>query len=253
MKLSLFLFFGLIAITIPGVQAQSGLGAFLDFIGCFVIPIITLGLVNPCGNGAAPPPATPASPPVPPPPPTPSAPTPVPPPPPTPTSAPTPVPPPTPFPTRPLDAQDDIVTCISVIDENNGRAVDADFEAFRAAFPDRPFCLLRPVPTFDELSLPSTFNDDPINTFSETTRDAADVTDPADWYDICNLEAGKAQGITNVVLFVDNSGSLVTADVQTAFDLFAERVAENGFNIVAGVENSLEDYIQPCFGTSLVP
>ena len=110
----------------------------------------------------------------------------------------------TPFPTRSLEGQNDLVTCISVIDENGGSALDSDWAAFRSAFPNRPFCLLQPVPAIDGLSLPSTFFNDINNIFHETTRDALDATNPSDWYDLCDLDSRLAQGLTNVVLFVDN-------------------------------------------------
>ena len=143
-----------------------------------------------------------------------------------------------------------------MIDETTTFGVsEPDWALFRSEFPDRPFCLLQPVPTkpgLDVLNFPSSFFDDPINIFDQTTREAADITNPSDWYDLCDLESRKAQGLTNVVLFVDNSGSLITANVQNAFDLFAQRVAMNGFTIVSAVENFDEDYISPCLETSLL-
>ena len=156
----------------------------------------------------------------------------------------------TPFPTRSIEAQDELVTCISVIDENDSKNVENDWNDLREKFPDRPFCLLQPGAS-GGLSFPSTYFDDPRNIFSNVTRDSQDATNPSDWYNICNLNAGKLQGLTNVVLFVDNSGSMTTASVQNAFDLFALRVAENGFKIVTAVYNRNEDYIDPCLMTSL--
>jgi len=156
----------------------------------------------------------------------------------------------TPFPTRSIEAQDELVTCISVIDENDSKNVETDWNDLREKFPDRPFCLLQPGAP-GGLSFPSTYFDDPRNIFSNVTRDSQDVTNVSDWYNICNLNAGKPQGLTNVVLFVDNSGSMTTASVQNAFDLFAVRVAENGFKIVTAVYNDREDYIDPCLMTSL--
>ena len=163
--------------------------------------------------------------------------------------------PPTSFPILPPEEQDKLVTCISVIDENDNKNVEDDWNELRVKFPDRPFCLLRPIPpgAGGGLSFPTTFFTDPRNIFANVTRDSADVSNPSDWYNICNLDAGKPQGLTRVVLFVDNSGSTTTSSVQNAFDLFAQRVVENGFQIVTAVENFLEDYIDPCLLTSVLP
>jgi len=167
-----------------------------------------------------------------------------------------PMPPPTPFPSLPPEEQDKFVTCISVIDENDSKNVEDDWNELRMGeFRDRPFCLLRPIPpgAGGGLSFPTTFFTDPRNIFANVTRDSADVSNPSDWYNICNLDAGKPQGLTRVVLFVDNSGSMTTSSVQNAFDLFAQRVVENGFQIVTAVENASEDYIDPCLLTSVLP
>lgn len=158
---------------------------------------------------------------------------------------------PTAAPTLTLAQQQEQVTCISVIDENNGRNTDADWATFRATWPDRPFCLLQPVPA-SGLFVPTNFtNDTVVNVFSEVTRGALDATNTSSWYDICNLDNSRLNGLTKVILFVDNSGSLVTADVQNAFDLFATEINASGLEIVAAVENSSEDYISPCLLTNI--
>jgi hypothetical protein len=156
----------------------------------------------------------------------------------------------------PLEEQNNLVTCVSVIDENTEKAVvDADWLAFRARYPDRPFCLLQPRPNPDgDLTLPATFDNDKYNVYANVTRDGLDV-DPAtrsDWFTICNLADSRARGLTNVVLFVDNSGSMRTSSVQNAHDAFRANVTAAGMQVVNAVYNLLEDYVDPCFNTSLV-
>ena len=159
---------------------------------------------------------------------------------------------PTALPTLGTSAQNDQVTCISVIDENDNNYVDAQWDGFRTLFPDRAFCLLQPIPAYTVVSLPSSNFDPPLNVYSTTNRDADDSVDPADWYDLCDLAASKAKGITNVLLFIDNSGSMTTTSVSGAFALFQARAAAEGFTIVDTVYNSNEDYISPCEDTNLI-
>lgn len=154
----------------------------------------------------------------------------------------------------PIEVQNNQVTCVSVIDENDRRAVDAAWLQFRNRYPDRPFCLLR-APSSTGLSVPTNFTNDPTkNILANVTRDAQD-RDPITqsvWFSICNLARSRAQGLSNVVLFVDNSGSMTTATVQNAHDAFQSAVVANGMEVVAAVYNNREDYINPCFATSLV-
>jgi len=156
---------------------------------------------------------------------------------------------PTPAPTLNDRKQNEQLTCISVIDENNGRNVNILWGKLRDKFPDRPFCLLQPVPAGGDggLSLPLDFyTEENENIHSEVTRRPEEETNPSDWYDICDMEASKARGITKVALFIDNSGSMITSHVQTSYDLFVEKLEERGFEIVVGVQNDKEDYITPC-------
>jgi hypothetical protein len=155
----------------------------------------------------------------------------------------------------PLKEQNNLVTCVSVIDENDEKPVDADWLAFRALYPDRPFCLLQPRPNPDgELSIPATFDKDKANIYANVTREERDV-DPAtrsDWFTICKMADSRARGLTNVVLFVDNSGSLGTDDVQNAHDTFRANVVAAGMQVVYADYQGHEDYIDPCNDTSLV-
>jgi hypothetical protein len=155
----------------------------------------------------------------------------------------------------PLEEQNNLVTCVSVIDENNGndQLVDADWLAFRARYPDRPFCLLRPPNTLP-LSKPSTFDNDKANIFANVTRDGLDA-DPAtrsDWFTLCKMADSRARGLTNVVLYVDNSGSMYTFSVKNAHDAFQAAVVAAGMQVVKTDYKGHENYILPCNGTSLV-
>lgn len=77
------------------------------------------------------------------------------------------------------------------------------------------------------------------------TRDQGVDSARSDWFDICNLDGLKAQGITDVAIFVDNSGSLTTAGVQASYDFLMERMTSEGLTLVAGIENTAENWIGP--------
>lgn len=153
--------------------------------------------------------------------------------------------------------QNELVTCISVIDENDNRSLQSQWNAFKNRFPDRPFCILRPTPVSDPLWRPSdyltttTATTNITNIFATTTRDSADVSNPANWFNLCNLEAGVALGLTNVLLFIDESGSMTRETIDTALALFRAEAAMNGFNILPTVYNSNEDWVSPCLDTEL--
>jgi hypothetical protein len=155
-----------------------------------------------------------------------------------------------------ISGQDQLVTCVSVIDENDRKDVDAPYEELRERYPNRSFCLLQPDDVWGsrsgDLSIPLEFFNSTLNIFSNVTRDNEDSTNASDWYAICNLEQGRLQGITNVVLFVDNSGSMTNSTVQNALSRFVTRVNERGMTVVNAVYNDGEDYIDPCLLTSLV-
>ena len=155
-------------------------------------------------------------------------------------------------PSIPREEQNQLVTCISVIDENDGRSLQSEWNELKQKYPNRPLCVLRPVPQSVGLWLPDDFLTTSMpNVFATTTRGGNDVTNPANWFDLCNLEAGKAQGLTNVLLFVDESGSMDRTDVDTALALFQQETMLNGFTIVDTVYNQAEDWVTPCLSTDL--
>eukprot|EP00934_Nitzschia_sp_Nitz4_P005660 Nitzschia sp. Nitz4//scaffold16_size188269//44991//45761//NITZ4_001781-RA/size188269-processed-gene-0.7-mRNA-1//1//CDS//3329538487//5650//frame0 len=151
-----------------------------------------------------------------------------------------------------IEVQNDLVTCISVIDENDGHTPTTQWSDFREAFPERPVCILRPVPQpYYDLGIPTDFFDDTLNIFAEVTREGEDASDTSDWFDICEIDASRQAGITNVILFVDDSGSMRVSHVRNALDLFLERVTASGMVIIDAVYNSNEDFISPCHQTVL--
>lgn len=162
---------------------------------------------------------------------------------------------PSPVAPLPIEDQDTEVTCVAIIDENDGsdRNVETEWTEFRNTYPSRPFCLLRaPYPSL-RLTLPQGFPTS-SDIFANVTRDADDV-DPAtrsNWFNLCNLAGSRARGLTNVVLFVDNSGSMTTGSVQNAHDDFQAAVIANGMQVVDAVYNNQENYILPCLSTSLL-
>ena len=87
--------------------------------------------------------------------------------------------------------------------------------------------------------------------FATTTRDSTDVSNPANWFNLCNLEAGVALGLTNVLLFIEESGSMTRETIDTALALFRAEAPMNGFNILPTVYNSNEDWVSPCLNTEL--
>lgn len=157
---------------------------------------------------------------------------------------------PTPFPTLDDCNQNAVITCISVIDESRGSQnpgiLRARWEDFRKAYPERPFCLLQPKPnTISELYVPQAFFNDSRTIYEQVSRDRGSVSSQSDWFEVCNLENLRKQGIVDVAIFIDNSGSLTTSQVQASYNFLLSRMEEEGLNLVAGVSNAIEDWISP--------
>lgn len=133
------------------------------------------------------------------------------------------------------------VTCIAVIDENDNTNTDSDWAAFRQAYPERMFFLLKPRTGYNaSLYVPPAFSTD-VNATYRTV-----AVDPAvdDWYDIANLQY-KPYG-AQVILFIDQSGSMTIADVEDSYLLFKQKCTARQ-NKVAVVDNTSEDYIAPFY------
>ena len=141
-----------------------------------------------------------------------------------------------------------MITCISVIDESSQSAsfLINQWDRFRSLYPDRPFCLLQPRPELtDELRIPPAFFNDTLTTLSNVTRDFGLPEFASDWFEICGLETLRSNGITRVATFVDDSGSLNVFEVQASIDLLQTRLDESGVTLVAGISNTAEDWIGP--------
>ena len=152
-----------------------------------------------------------------------------------------------------------LITCVAVIDEScYGQNVGCsshhtDFKSewnrFRSNYPDRPFCLLQVLPfTSESLNIPPKFTAEQSEgtvTYSTVARDQGNVDDRSDWFEICDLEGLRQEGITRLAFFIDESGSMTRIDVEASFNYFEERVLEEGLEIVAGIYNADENWIAP--------
>jgi hypothetical protein len=130
----------------------------------------------------------------------------------------------------------DNAICVSVIDETSpGIEVQtADWNAFRAKWPNRPFFVLVP-PSPEEVILPIGWDGTRIDVNREPGV--------SDWFNL--MELGDLETRPLILLFIDNSGSMTTADVIGSLDLFRQRCKENCFQIGATIANTSERYILP--------
>mmetsp|Transcript_21971 Transcript_21971/g.40974 ORF Transcript_21971/g.40974 Transcript_21971/m.40974 type:complete len:230 (-) Transcript_21971:240-929(-) len=160
---------------------------------------------------------------------------------------------------------DGVVPCIAIIDETDGfgtpAVVDEAWDTFRTRFPDRPFCLLRPVNNeylsdpYGGFYLPPSFLNDPRVAFFNVSRDDEGmdsfVPGPSDWFDLCGFSLYEGSDVAYIGKFLDVSGSMTLSTVAPSNDLFDASVANAGLEI-REVFNSEENWIEP-FLTTLVP
>jgi hypothetical protein len=165
--------------------------------------------------------------------------------------------------------------CIAVCDESNNYsngAMDASWAAFRLAWPDRPFFLLNPsgnytgsTPVYSantaspsggyvdangQTWIPGAAYSDPNFDFMPVTRTeyetgTATNATPSDWVTLTGvnlLSAGAKVG-----LFVDNSGSMITATVQASYNAFQAYCTTHSIDIIT-VTNGNEEWIVPFTG-----
>ncbi|KAG7354438.1 hypothetical protein IV203_003794 [Nitzschia inconspicua] len=156
---------------------------------------------------------------------------------------------------------DSIVPCIAIIDESDNfpdSHFDAQWTTFRADYPDRPFCLLRPIRdnSLDRLYLPPPFLNDTRVTYAEVSRDDLGTNSliqpvPTDWFSICGFSIYNGTTVEFIGMFLDTSGSMTESTVSESLALFEENAADAGLTIEQ-VFNTREDWITP-FLTTLVP
>jgi len=136
-----------------------------------------------------------------------------------------------------------------VIDESSLSAsfLASQWSSFRSAYPDRPFCLLQPAAGCcgSNLNIPADFSSDSKTIYAAVNRDDGVEADRSDWFSACSLGTLRAQGITNVAIFIDNSGSMTTASVQASYNFLLQEMSSNGLQLVSGITNSAEDWIGP--------
>ena len=149
----------------------------------------------------------------------------------------------------------EVLTCISAIDESSlgASTIENDWTAFRADYPDRHFCLLGveadccgnvlhdPPAFLAELADPA----GKVIRHHDVPRDNGSQASATDWYAMCELDSLKAQGATKVAYFVDDSGSMSVASVQASIDLLHQRLAAEGIELVMGTSNTNENWVSP--------
>ena len=124
--------------------------------------------------------------------------------------------------------------CIAVIDETtpSQEIINEDWTAFRNKWPNRPFNIFRvarPSGQYTGVKLPSTSPTD-YNVENVSRDDGLPTPMPvSDWFTLANLNE-FASG-TTVTLWVDNSGSMRTTDVQASYDKFVTDCADAGIII----------------------
>lgn len=158
--------------------------------------------------------------------------------------------PPTISPTLDSESLNEGLTCISVIDEDNGGPsailLQNQWEQFRTTYSSRRFCLLQPEPNpKSDLKIPLAFESDANAFYFNVTRDFGDEDLVTDWFDLCGLDGLRNKGFDRVAIFVDNSGSLTTSQVQASYDEFVKQLSAEGLTLVEGIENNDENWISP--------
>ncbi|CAB9502993.1 Chromosome [Seminavis robusta] len=147
-----------------------------------------------------------------------------------------------------------LVPCVAVIDEDSSfRTKELMWQAFRKAYPNRPFCLLVPNrEIYGTVDLPGTFAQDNRTTFHyNVIRDDGDSALAQDWASFCGLNEYTAGNVDRVALFIDSTGSLKESQVSASRDKFIAQLNVSGIQ-VSRVYNKQENWIRP-FMQSFVP
>ena len=139
--------------------------------------------------------------------------------------------------------------CISIIDESSPSVSthQSDWASFRNNYPDREFWLLQPQGPesyrdgFEDLNRPTNFTSDTLTRTRAVARDEGVDANRSDWFEICNLDSQPPGSYVSV--WLDISGSMVEATVQSSYDYFFDRCAAAGINVVLETSNSGERWI----------
>lgn len=162
------------------------------------------------------------------------------------------------------------VTCIAVIDENQGNGtpaaiqarIDAQWVDFRERFPRRRFHVIQPIywqigegawetaPSEPKIVYVPSAPDSRFTGPHYVKRDSGYLHAREDWYAICNLD--RLPSGSPVVLFVDTSGSMTLNTVRASYDFFVSRCAARGISVIP-VYNDNEDYIAPFYAFDDLP
>jgi len=167
-------------------------------------------------------------------------------------------------PTFSLPTLNNIITCIAIIDESDEKSKQYFSEYwtfFRSYYPDRPFCLLQPaifINAQDEanypyssieisngIGVPNNYYQDENTIFEVVNRDFGNDNKISDWFELCNLDDLRSEGVGRVAFFIDESGSMDRNTVSASFDNFEERLIAENLEVVAGIYNEDEDWIDP--------
>ena len=115
---------------------------------------------------------------------------------------------------------------ISVIDEDDGYQSslrNLEWCIFRAAFPNRKFFLLRPMPQVSTVGLPQNWDGTGPITVNRPGAPGFTGT-PTNWFTTMGLDAFITSK-TRIVLAIDNSGSMTTNTVRPSYTQFIATLA----------------------------
>tara|TARA_B100001094_G_scaffold327296_1_gene385158 strand:+ start:25486 stop:30003 length:4518 start_codon:yes stop_codon:yes gene_type:complete len=136
---------------------------------------------------------------------------------------------------------------ISVIDEASSfkkqQTVDNAYANFQAEFPGQPFYILQPGRTANQITLPSSWNNDKLSygPIQVGRQDGRGIDVVTDWFDLLDLK--KFGRGTLISLSIDDSGSMKRSSVEDSITLFFEKTAAAEFTIVERSMATSENWI----------
>lgn len=143
--------------------------------------------------------------------------------------------------------------CIAVCDESKKSAIsgsgqsEALWSDFRKCWPNRTFHLFQPrigskARKKSDMFIPDNFEDDDKAFYHEVTRDNGKSSALTDWFEIANVQC--LDGNTTLVFSIDTSGSMRRSTVAASIELFLQKCAAAGINVVER-KMTREDWISP--------